>query len=44
MMDSGCSLEAFDGGFLLLIGDIVRAGVFTLKVFWGLFLHVNVFD
>ena len=44
MMDSGCSLETFDGGFRLLIGDKVWGGVLTLEVVWGLFLHINVLD
>ena len=44
VMDSSCSLEAFDWGFRLLIGDEVRGGVLTLEVVWGLFLHVYVFD
>ena len=44
MMYSGCSLEALDWGFCLLIGDKVWGGVLTLKVVWGLLLCVNVLD
>ena len=43
VVDSSCSLEAFDGGFCLLIGDIVGGGVFTLKVVWRLLFCFNVF-
>ena len=41
---SGCSLEAFDGCFCLLISDILEGCVLTLKVVWGLFFCVNVLD
>ena len=44
VVNSSCSLEAFDWGFRLLIGDEIRGGVLTLKVVWGLFLRVYVFD
>ena len=44
VVDSSCSLETLDWGFRLLISDKVWGGVLTLKVVWGLFLCVNVFD